>query len=480
MIFIVCILALMAATLTVFDNSAVIFVCCAVGSVCGGWMLYAVLARSSRLRLTWVLAATLLIGYCFGAFVTEVSSLLAGQDPMTYLGLDRAWAAYALVLVMLASIVLLLAGWVETPMVQEQHIVQVSGRQERFLWISVAVVTAAYLHGSVSYGGDISQNGNVSIFGDIIFTLVPLLPAMASVGVAQASGRRRLRFMVLAAVAFLAVLPFGRRQLLYALIITFIGVARLSGRTWNLSSRRKVLLTVASVFVVIVSSFVFYSLRLAAGSTSEGRHSIANILEAAGRTTFKDPGQVAAKLAANVEERTAFLIRYLAWLGRGGNTPSPLYGQDAALSVHMATPSILFRAVGLSKQEERGVATEEILANEHFGLTDTDDANSVLTGGIIDFGLAGVLTYPLIFCAVARLVLFLTDELVNREGRVLALVAILFLYLQTEAPIALYLIGLRNLVIILFCWAILYRLPTVRGRSHPVRALSSRWAERRV
>lgn len=478
MIFIVCILALMAAMLTVFDTSTVIFVSCTVGAVCGGWILYAVLARSSRLRLTWILAATLLIGYCFGAFVTEAGALLAGHDPMTYVGLDRGWAAYALVLVMLASIALLLAGWVETPMVQEWHIVPVSGRQERFLWISMAVVTAAYLHGSVSYGGDINSTGSVSIFGDIVFTLIPLLPAIASIGVAQASGGRRLRFLLLAVVGFLAVLPFGRRQLLYALVISFIGVARLSGRTWHLSNRRKVLLTVASVIVVGGSSFVFYSLRLASGSTSEGRHSIASILEAAERTTFKDPREVAAQLGANVEERTAFLLRYLAWLGRGGNTPSPLYGQDAALSVHMAIPSILFRAAGLSKQQERGVATEEVLANEHFGLTDTDDANSVLTGGIIDFGIAGVIAYPLIFCALARLVLFFADELINREGRYLALLAVLFVYLQTEASIALYLIEIRNLLILLFCWALIYRLPTITGRSHPVRALSSRWAER--
>jgi hypothetical protein len=477
MIFIVCILALMAAMLTVFDTSTVIFVCCAVGSVCGMWMLYAVLARSSRLRLTWVLASALLIGYCFGAFVTEVGALLAGQDAMTYLGLDRGWAAYALVLVMLASITLLLAGWVETPIVQDRHIVQISWRQERFLWIAVTVVVAAYFHGSVSYGGDINNGGTVSIFGDIIFTLVPLLPAMASIGVAQASGRRRLRFLVLAVVAFLAVLPFGRRQLLYALVISFIGVARLSGRTWRLSTRRKILLIAASVIVLVVSSFVFFALRLATGSISEGRHSIASILEAAERTTFKDPRLVAAQLGANVEERTAFLIRYLAWLGRGGDTPSPLYGQDAALAIHMATPNALFRAAGLNKQQARSVATEEVLANEHFGLTDTDDANSVLTGGIIDFGVAGVIAYPLIFCALARLALFLAGEVINREGRILAVFAVLFLYLQTEAPIAVYLIGLRNLGILLFCWAFLYWLPAIRGKAHPVRALSSRWAE---
>src|SRR5581483_7074388 len=185
---------------------------------------------------------TLLIGYCFGAFVTELSGLLAGHGPLTYLGLDPGWAAYALVLVMLASVVLLLAGWFESPMVQDGHIVPVSGRQERFLWISIAVVSAAYLHGSISYGGDINSAGSVSIFGDIIFTLVPLLPAIASIGAAQASGGRRLRFLLLTVLGLLAVLPFGRRQLLYALVISFIGVARLSGRTWSLSARRKVLL----------------------------------------------------------------------------------------------------------------------------------------------------------------------------------------------------------------------------------------------
>lgn len=477
MIFVACILALMAAVLAVFETSSVIFVCCTIGSACGAWMLYAILARSSRLRLTWVLASTLLIGYCFGAFVSEGSALLSGQDVMAYVGLDRGWAAFALIQVMVASIALLLAGWIEPPLVEARHIVLISWRQERFLWVGMIGVAIAFLHGNLTYLGGVNTYGRVSIVGEVLLTLAPLLPALAAIGIVQSSGLRRLRFVLLAVTTLLAVLPLGRRQLLYALVIGFIGVARLSGRTWQLSRRRKLLLAAVSVVAVVGSSFVFYALRLATAATPEGQRSIASLIDAAERTTFRDPSTVAAELGENVEERTSFLLRYLAWLGHGGDTPSPLYGQDALLAARMAMPDALFRVAGLSKQQARDIATEEVLANEHFGLTDTDDANSVLTGGIIDFGVVGVIVYPLLACALARLFLMLTDGVVNREGRMLAVFAVLFLYLQTESPIGLYLIQLRNLLILLFCWATIYWLPSVRSKPHPVRALASPWPQ---
>lgn len=463
MIAVICILVLAAATLTVFHGSLAMFLCCGIGSFCGAWLLWTTcISAVGQLRLTWLLASTLLIGYCFGAFNTEVSALMAGSDPLAYLGVDSGWAAYALVLVMLACITLLFAGYAEKPMIREWHIVEISWRQERFLWLSMAVIVAAYIHGDLSQGGIANNEGKISFLGAITGAIGPILPAVATIGLVQSSGGRRLRFMALTVAFLLAVIPLGRRGLLYAVVICIFAAARLSGRTWNISVGRKALIAGGAVFVVVGSSFFYIAFRMATWGMGQGNHSIVSILETAERTSLTDPREVVANLNSNVKDRTAFLIRYLALLGRGGNLPQPMWGQDALLGLEFATPDRFYRLVGASKDSVRTAGGEEDLANEHFGLPAQDYANSVLTGGIIDFGLAGILIYPLILCVLTRTVLLFADTILNQEGRLIAVLSIAFLFLQTEMQITGYIVGLRNLIILLIGWALVYSIPGLR------------------
>lgn len=472
MIFLICILVALAAILTVFHSSLALFLCCGVGAVCGGWILYVVIARPGYSRLTWLLASTLLIGFCFGAFNTEVSALLGGRDMIAALGIDPDWAAYALVLVMLSCIVLVIAGWAEPPMVREEYIVELSWKQERFLWLGMALVAIALVHGDISQGGTVNNGGEESVLGAIAQVVGSMLPALAAIGAAQSTGLRRRRFQLLLLGSLIAVVPFGRRQLLYAVVICIFAALRLSGRSWRISAGRKVLMAFGAVFVVVIASFFYIAMRMATWHMGEGHHSVASIFETAERTSLTDPSEITANLGENVEDRTAYPLRYLAFLGRGGDTPPPMYGQDAVLGAELATPDAFYRLAGTSKDPVREIGGEESLANEHFGLPVQDYANSILSGGIIDFGLAGILVYPVLLCVIGRLVLRLIGEFINEEGRLLAVLSIVYYFLQTESAVGSYLVALRNTVVLIACWAFVYAFPRVARKKRAVPVLS--------
>jgi hypothetical protein len=447
-----------------------ITLCCVAGACGGGWILYGFISRALPVRLTWMLASTLLIGYCAETLFNEIAAVLAGQGVLAYIGVDSDWAAYALMLVMLACMVLLLAGWAEPPLINERLVVPISWKQERFLWFCVALVAIAYLRSDFSFGGTVVEAGSkkADVFGSLVSFILPIVPPLATIGVVQSSGMRRLRFFALALVSFLAIGTYGRQRLIFYLPIIFIGGALLSGRQWRLNRQMsgvgRVFLVAASIAAVLLGSYVFMGLRMAQWQMSEGTHSISLIMETSVATTFRSPKEVAAALSDNLQDRTAFEVRYLSWLGRGGNTPSPLMGQDFLLGAKMAVPDRIYSVLGASKDSARKIGTEEGLANEHFGLPDDDDANSILTGGIIDFGLTGVLIYPLLVCFLTRLLLSLASTALKPEGQIVLMLSAMTLFSLSEVEVGDYLLGLRNMAILGVVWGFVHWLPRLTGR----------------
>ena len=474
MVFLILILGLMATILTVFQGYFAIFVACAVGSAGGLWILYSLLTGRQKTRLTSLLAAALLVGFCGGVLTTQITNGLAGQNGLALIQAPQLWIAYALVLALAASACLLIASSFEPALVQPRHIVEISWRQERFLRVAAIITIAAFARGVLSYGGAANQAGTLK--NDVLATLAEILSAcilpLAAIGIVQASGWRRIQFVVITVVGFLGLVPIGRRAVVYGLYLAIYAALRLSGRQFNLSAARKTLLTASTLVVIVVSSYVFLGIRLAAAQMGSGRFTIAAILKFAEDDVFTAPRVVAAALNQNLQSRPMNLARYLALLARGGDTPSPMYGKDTAQGVKQAIPDVVYRYFGANKSEVRAVSTEEGVANEHFGLPIYDDANSILSGGIIDLGLAGVLIFPLLICAVWRLLLFCLDQVLNAEGQVVAILAALGIFIQSEVSIAGYIVQMRNLVTLLAMWGVVYWLPRLTGRRQEVPAFS--------
>jgi hypothetical protein len=471
-ILLICILGLIAGALAVEPGAVTITLCCVAGACGGGWILYGFISRALPVRLTWMLASTLLIGYCGFTLFNEIFSVLAGQGVLTDIDVATDWVAYALMLVMLACVVLLAAGFAEPPLITERHVVAMSWRQERFLWVCMALLAISFLHGNVTLGGAVAEAGSnkLDIFGSVVSDVSHIVAPLVTIGILQSSGRRRLRFVALGLLTLLAQLTGGRRSMITLLPVLCIAGALLSGRQWGLNRQMsgawKVFLGLASVAVFVFASVFFFGLREAAQQMGAGSRPIGELLENAAATTFRSPAEVVAELGENTTDRTAYEVRYLSWLGRGGNTPSPLLGQDFLLGLKMAVPDKIYSLVGANKDAARDIGTEEGLANEHFGLPDSDDANSILTGGIIDFGLAGVLVYPLFVCFLTRLLLRLAAGVLNIEGQIVLILSAMTAFMAVEVEVGDYLLELRNMAILGVVWGIVYGLPKLGARRH--------------
>jgi len=69
------------------QSTALIFVCSALATACGIGIFYLMMIGSYRVRLTWLMAAGLLLGYGGGTFNTMLSFGLTGYDPLGMTGI---------------------------------------------------------------------------------------------------------------------------------------------------------------------------------------------------------------------------------------------------------------------------------------------------------------------------------------------------------------------------------------------------------
>jgi hypothetical protein len=136
-----------------------------------------------------------------------------------------------------------------------------------------------------------------------------------------------------------------------------------------------------------------------------------------------------------------------------------MWGSDAAFSVETVIPDFFYTVFGLDKSPVRNINSEEGLANEHFGLPLYDDANSILTAGIIDFGIAGVILYPVLICFGFRAFLHGVHIGFGEEGKFLAILSIMPLFISTENGLVAYLGSFRNVAFLLIPWALIHALP---------------------
>ncbi|MGB6157260.1 MAG: hypothetical protein WBH45_03185, partial [Acidobacteriaceae bacterium] len=88
MIYLVGILGLIAGSLALAPGAVTITLCCVIGTGASAWILYGFVNRTLELRLTWILASTLLMGYCGYTTFNEISAVLAGQGVLAYIGVE--------------------------------------------------------------------------------------------------------------------------------------------------------------------------------------------------------------------------------------------------------------------------------------------------------------------------------------------------------------------------------------------------------
>lgn len=457
-------LALMACLMQVTQTPASIFVACLVATFCGLYLLWLTIFGKQGVRFCWILALGLLNGYCGGILNTQISYGVHGFDALPIMDLRADFAAYALFLVLTSSAVLLLAGLWESDVLRGVDLLEPSVTLERFLWVFAVWGIFAIAHGELTFQGlDTTKSTKVSIVGFVAETSAPYLLSLAFSGFLNARDSRRWRFLALSIMALCITFPLGRRAQGYALLLTILACFRLTRLGQAIKPAKALLIIAGAAVLMAVSTVGFSAVRLLVSSDAHysERANLLTLLPSALDRFASNPEEMTNYLRNNVQDRT-FVISYLAELAHGGRSAEPMWGKDFLFSFELVVPDAVYRLVGASKEPLRVIGAEENLANEHFGVPNTDMSNSVLTAGFIDFGLLGVVLYPLLLCVLFRSVCAFSGHVIQGQGTVMLILVTISNLLLTEAELIEYFSTLRWLLILICVWKALEKLPHFR------------------
>jgi hypothetical protein len=375
----------------------------AVGGAIGGYMLIDWLFRGAT-RFSTVIAFSLLIGYGLGAFNTWATTSRGGLTLGEYLGYDDAVLAHGMAAVLLSCALLTLVGELfERPLFGRDFRIRPDRRIYSFIYIGTILVLGALASGAFTYNGveatDSGEIGVVKTF--LLWVFSPLVALSVTVFLTTPHGTLHKKLVGAAALVLLLLLVVtGRRAIIYTVMET-IFLARISGFRLKASFSRKVI-TSGLVFVFVVSGVLFFILLRNAGyggGPKTHRSLIERVVLVNEWIVEGSAWQKAVTATqSNIETRT-FVLGFFANVLEGSSTHTPGLGEDAIGLIQIAVPSVLYPG-------KNRFFSEEELTDQLFGFAYKDEANSVLTGGAADFGLAGALLYPL---AVAWIFKLFTD-----------------------------------------------------------------------
>jgi hypothetical protein len=440
------------------DEIAMVFGA-AVASVVALYMLWDWLLREGPTRVSTVMAMTFLLGYGGGAVNTWLTVPRGDLTLSSYLGVDAGVLARGMAAVLLSSAVLCFIGELyERPLLGREFRIPLDQSAYTLILLGTGTIVAGYLTHTLGYGGIENTFGEQQGVATALLSwlLPPLLALAAAVFLTGPRGFAKLLMGVCTLVLCVLTMTVRRRQVLYS-AMEMLFALRLTGYRMKGTFVRKILLVAAMAFFVLVGISVLMLLRLAAANNRAGANTplgdrlqvILTWVEEG--TAFKRANEANAN---NVTQRT-FVLHFFADVLEGSSQNTPFFGRDAAGFISLAVPRLINPGKDLNFSEEQ-------LVDENFGLTYRDGPNSYLTNGAADFGLLGVLIYPLLLAWFMRLVVdFLTRFLTPLPAAIIVLGA-LFMLLQTETVITSYLDTIRNLIIFTVILYLFSRLPVIR------------------
>ena len=433
------ILALVGMLVWMISDDAGFVLACAVGTIIGFYTLWDWLFRKGPTRFSTITAMSLLIGYGAGALNTWVTLPRGLLSISAAMGLPQGVLARGIGAVLIATALLYFFGEIfEKPVFGRDFRFTVDARTRMLVCIGALAVIAGYATHAILFQGPSSTGGHLNPFGAFLLWLYPLITAIS---VAAFLTAPRGKSKVLSGIAMMVLLMMfsivGRRNSVYTTVEILL-VLGFSAYQWRGRTLRKVLMVLGLAGVIVACSLTFMLLRISGFTTSRTQQvTVAKRIELAGSMVQKGGAYALAASATshNVQTRT-FVLGFLASVLDGSMRRTPAHGVDALTQAQFAIPSFIYPHKDFS-------FSEEALADQLFGFGFGDQANSILTAGAIDFGLAGLLLYPLLLVGCTRILFELLARFFTTVP--LMFIALSFIYssLQTEASITGYLETLR-------------------------------------
>jgi hypothetical protein len=418
------------------------------------------LIRRGPTRYSTILALALLFGYGTGTLNTWFTLPRGSVSMADYLGLNQGILTRGMAAALLATVPLFLIG--------EMFERPIFGRDFRFVFDprirtltylgAIAMLTGYFTH-SLAFEGTASSNGHVSIPGVFLSWLYAPLTAMTVAGFLTAQNRKDKVLGALSSLTLLMLFSvMGRRVTLYTVveIIFVLGIIRFS---WRGNLIRKLLLVGVMGAIIVFGALTFMLLRIASTTTRQKHLTVDQRINVAGKMVQKGGAYALAteRTQQNVATRS-LVLGFFANVLDASSRMTPALGKDVAGYFQFAIPSIIHPDKDRSFAEER-------LVDQQFGFSYGDEANSVITAGATDFGLVGVLVYPLLFVGLFRFVHNLFSRWFSTVPLLFISLSFIYMMMQTETGLTGYFETLRDAGLFGMVLAAFLALPRFRMNS---------------
>jgi len=433
------VLAFVGMLVWMLGDDAGFVLACAVATVIGFYTLWDWLFRKGPTRFSTTTAMALLMGYGAGALNTWATLPRGGLTISATMGLPHGVLPRAMGAVLISASLLYFFGEIfEKPIFGRDFRFAVDARTRGLIYIGVIAMMAGYATHAIGFQGPTSVGNHLNPFGAFLIWLYSPLTAISVTAFLTAP---RGRPKVLSGIAMMALLLMfsimGRRNAVYT-AVEIVLVLGFSAYQWRGRTFHKIFMILGLAGVVVVCSLTFMLLRIAGFTSNRTEHvTVAKRIEVAGHMVKKGGAYAlaASTTTQNVQRRT-FVLGFLASVLDGSMRRPTAHGLDAIKQAQLVIPSFI-------DPDKDYSFSEEGLVDQLFGYGFGDQPNSILTAGATDFGLAGLLLYPLLLVGCTRLLFDLLARFFSTVPLMLIALSFINSSLQTEATITGYLSTMR-------------------------------------
>jgi hypothetical protein len=434
-----------------------------VGGAVGCYMLWDWLIRGGDTRFTTVIATGLLIGYGLGAFNTWATTSRGGLSLGEFTGNDDAILARGMAAVLISCAICIFMGELfERPLFGRDFRIRLEPRLYTLIYLGTIMIAGAFATGSLTVSGANVDNsaGGIGVIKSFIMWIFPPLVTL-SVAIFLVTPRgdaKKILSGVSALMLLIFVIVMGRRFLIYTVIET-IFLARLTGVKLKGAISKKIMIFALVGTFVFFGALGFMLLRIAGYAGPKSQRSLGERLVLVGQWVSEGSAfeKAFTSTQTNVKTRT-FVLGFFANVLEGSSLHTPGLGEDTIGLIQLSIPSIIY-------PEKDKFFNEETLTDRLFGFSYGDQANSLLTAGATDFGLLGVIAYPLIVAWILRTTIEFVSWRLNQGSTLLIILAVIFLSIQTEDSLTGYVNSLFYGLIFSLGFVVFFSLPHIRLKS---------------
>ena len=449
----------------ILPTDIMLFLAGLAGGLAGVYTLWDIVIWRGPIRFSHIFCVANTVGYGLGVVNSWLTIQRGDMSLAAYFNRDTQSVAQAMAAVLISSAVLYSLGELyESPVFGQNFTLQLDNRAPAFIFAGMVVILVGVATGKLGYMGISAENGQVGFFGGLLGWLRPTLFAFTCIAFLQ--WRQSLLKWVLGAtmaLQFLLAVPTGRRNIVYFVLLAVIAT-RFSNFKLKGSVLRKAFYAAILAALIGIGAVTFYYLRAAAWGKKNpslaDRISLAWDLYESGNT-----GKVNRDFAQNLHGRT-FVLGYVSDLLDASFRMQPAKGADAWHEFELAIPSALWANKG------EFLYNEESIANTQFHFAYSDEANSVYSAGALDFGIWGMIIYPILLTLLFRLMAEFVRANLPEVVSTLVILALLFNAIMTEDGLSGRFVAVRDSLLFSALLWLFFKMPAFSMSHQPRRAIS--------